>query len=72
MKIKKPTTMQAAAPGGAAIADRFKLENVAAAPERTVNKTASLIALIFGVIALGVAGMLAFTLFQHWDFLMSA
>lgn len=75
MKIKKPMKVQAPAPapaagGGATIADRFKLENVAAAPARTVNKTAALIALIAAVIALGVSGMLTFTLYQHWDYLM--
>ena len=75
MKIKKPTTAAApAAPatGGATIADRFKLDTVQAAPVRTVNKTASLIALIAAVIALGVSAMLTFTLYQHWEFLMQA
>ena len=75
MKIKKPTTAAAPAapaPGGATIADRFKLDAVQAAPVRTVNKTASLIALIAAVVALGVSGMLAFTLYQHWEFLAQA
>ncbi len=76
MKIKKPTTIKApaasATPGGATIADRFKLDVPAAAPARTVNKTASLIALIAAVVALGVSGMLTFTLYQHLEFLMQA
>lgn len=75
MKIKKPTAPAAAAPastGGATIADRFKLDVAPAKPVRTVNKTASLIALIAAVVALGVSGMLTFTLYQHWEFLMPA
>lgn len=73
MKIKKPTTVQAPAapaPGGATIADRFKLDATPAAPVRTVNKTASMIALIAAIVALGISGMLTFTLYQHWQFLM--
>ena len=77
MKIKKPIKVAApaaapAAPGGATIADRFKLENVAqeAAAGARVNKTAALVALICAVVGLGIAGMLTFTLYQHWEFLM--
>ena len=78
MKIKKPMPVQAppaaspAAPGGATIADRFKLENVAPAPARTVNKTATIIALVAAAIALGVSGILTFNLYQSLEFLKAA
>ncbi len=83
MKLKKPAPSKApsAAPtGGAAIADRFKLDAPApgkgkgggAAPHGTINKTAALVALIAGFVALAVAGILTWTLYQHWEYLMPA
>lgn len=78
MKLKRPAVGGAptAAPtqsGGATIADRFKLEPVAAvAPARTVNKAASLVALIAGVVALAVSGLLVFNLSRCWEMLKDA
>ena len=77
MKLKKPMTIKApasasASGGGATIADRFKLENVAEPTGRTVNKTAALIALIAAVVGLILSGALTFTLYQHMAFLMPA
>ena len=64
MTIKKQT-----AGGGATIADRFKLDVPDPNAKKGVGKTSASIALVFGLIALGVAGALAFILYQHWDFL---
>jgi len=61
----------AAAPAGATIADRFKLDAPDASAKKggSVSKTAATIALVAGFAALAVAGILAFVLYQHWDFL---
>ena len=61
----------AAAPAGATIADRFKLDVPDASAKKggSVSKTAATIALVAGFAALAVAGILAFVLYQHWDFL---
>ena len=74
MKIKKPVpaaTAAAPATGGATIADRFKLDltNPADAKVATVGKGATTAAFVAGLVALGVAGLLTFILFQHWSFL---
>ncbi len=75
MKIKKPLpgagASAGATPGGATIADRFKLEPTT--PQKdvaTVGKKGTLWALLAGVAALAVAGILTFVLYQHWEFLM--
>ncbi len=76
MKIKKP--MSAPAPqgtGGAAIADRFKLDAVASGAAYkgpTTGKAAAISALVAGLIALVIAGTLTFIIYQHWDYLMPA
>ena len=69
MKIKKP-----ASAGGATIAARFQLEPVdtAAAKGGTVGKKSATCALVFGLIALVVSGVLTFVLYKHWEFLMPA
>ena len=58
--------------GGAAIADRFKLDPVDPAASRagTVSKKSATTALIFGLIALAVTIALTVTIYQHWNFLM--
>ncbi|MCQ2368353.1 MAG: hypothetical protein MJ109_05025 [Kiritimatiellae bacterium] len=68
MQIKKPAS------GGAAIADRFKLDVPAAKTSSTgtVGKTPAMIALIAGVLALALIGITTFTLYQHWGFLQGA
>jgi len=75
MKIKKPMTVKAPGAettGGAAIADRFKLDPVDNAANRagTVSKKSATTALIFGLIALAVTIALTATIYLHWDFLM--
>ena len=68
-----PVAVPAApAAGGATIADRFKLdvpEPSAKSGGGTVGKKAAMIALVVGLVALTVAGILAFVLYQHWDYL---
>ena len=80
MTIKKP--MKAPAPasdaavpaaGGATIADRFKLDVTdPAAKKPTGNSTATTVAGIAGLVALIIAGILTYILYQHWEFLMPA
>ncbi len=73
MKIKNtPNRAPAGAPGGAAIADRFRLDVPAGASAKngTISKTAALVALIAGGISLAVAGALTYMLYDHWEFLM--
>ena len=56
---------------GATIADRFKLDMPdpkAKAPEGK----GTLYAVVAGGLALIVAGILTYTLYQHWEFLMGA
>ena len=67
MTIKKKTVEGAS--GGATIADRFKLDAPAPKPAATKGGTA---AFICALIALGVAGVLTYMLWKHWEFLMPA
>ena len=77
MTIKKP--IKAAAPeassapsaGGATIADRFKLD----APDPNAKKASgagTTIAVVAGLLALAVAGVLTFIIYQHWQYLANA
>ncbi len=80
MKLKKPASTKAPsatpAAGGAAIADRFKLDapvkGKGSAPHGTINKNAALVALIAGFVALACSGILMYVLYEHWTFLMPA
>lgn len=79
MTIKKPmkvaapaSTAGAPAPGGATIANRFKLDMTEPEKKPTVSSTASTVAGIAGLIALILAGILTYILYQHWEFLMPA
>ena len=80
MKIKKPMTVKAPAgessTGGAAIADRFKLDPVDNASSKkkagTTGKKAAMVALIFGFIGLALAIALTLTIYKHWEYLMPA
>ena len=79
MTIKKPmktavTAADTAAPaaGGATIANRFKLDMTEPAKKPTVSSTATTVAGVAGLIALIVAGILTYILYQHWGFLMPA
>ena len=77
MKIKKPKTIKAPSSegaGGAAIADRFKLEPVDNSAPRGgyVGRKSAMTALIFGLIALTITIVLTVTIYKHWEYLMPA
>ena len=79
MTIKKPMkapapASDAAAPaaGGATIADRFKLDMTEPAKKPAAGGMATTVAGIAGLVALIVAGILTYILYQHWEFLMPA
>jgi len=58
--------------GGAAIADRFKLDLQDPSEKKSSGGVAATIAAVAGFIALGVAGILTFIIYQHWEFLKGA
>lgn len=68
MTIKKP-----AKEGGATIADRFRLDAPAEKP-KTASAGGVSLTIAFGaaLVALGVAALLTYTLWKHWEFLMPA
>ena len=72
IKIKpKGSPSGASASGGSAVlADRFKLD-ADAASAKPVAKAGNVTGL-FGLVALAVAGILTYMLWQHWEFLMPA
>ena len=81
MTIKKPVkpAAKSAAPaaGGATIADRFKLDMPDPKAARksggaAVSSTAANIAFGAGMLAIALAGFLAFIIYQHWEFLKNA
>lgn len=70
MTIKKP-----AKEGGAAIADRFRLDKPAEGRKASSSEEGGValkIAVACGAIALIVAGALTYTLWTHWEFLQNA
>jgi cytochrome c-type biogenesis protein CcmH/NrfG len=78
MTLKKNTETPEAEPiaaattGGATIADRFKLDMPdpnAAKPK--AGKMAA-VTLVVALVALAIAGVLAFVMYQHWEFLKGA
>ena len=73
MKAPAPASDAAVpAAGGATIADRFKLDMTEPAKKPAAGGPASTIAAVAGLLALAVAGILAYILWQHWEFLMPA
>ena len=75
MTIKKPMRPKNAAPGpnagmpgGATIADRFKLD----APVQKQAPKGTTAVFICALIALGVVGVLTYMLWKHWEVLMPA
>ena len=72
MKIKKTVVKPSA--GSATIADRFKLDapDPAAVKTSAGDRKASMIALVAGLVALALSGVLTYVLYQHWEFLMPA
>ncbi len=74
MKLKKSdsgaeTSAPALAPGGAVIADRFKLDvdDGAGKGPAGVGKTAALCALIGSVACIAMLGVVAWLLYQNWE-----
>ena len=76
MTIKKPmktaATAQPVQAGGATIASRLQLDTSDVAKGSASGGTVSTAAVIAGFVALAVAGILTYVLYQHWDFLMRA
>ena len=75
MTIKKPMKTAAAAPaqvGGATIAGRLKLDAYDGPAQAAPAGKATTAAVIAGFVALVVAGVLTYVLWQHWEFLMPA
>ena len=75
-KPMKPPTPDSDVPdlpavGGATIADRFKLDK-SDVPARPALGKAATVAAVAGLIALAVAGILTYILWQHWTYLMPA
>ena len=74
MTIKKPMKTAAAAQpaqvGGATIANRLKLDTSDGAAQAAQAGKATTAAVIAGLVALAVAGVLTYVLYQHWDFRM--
>lgn len=71
MKLKKKVK----AKGGAQIADRLKIDNGSGKSQPVagaVGRRSATYALVFGCIALAVVGILTYTLYKHWEFLMPA
>lgn len=67
MTIKKTVAKE----GGATIADRFRLD--APAPKAKAEAGVSVKAALGAAgVAILVAGVLAYTLWKHWEFLMPA
>ena len=63
----------AAPAGGAAIADRFKLDLQDPSEKKSSSGgVAATIAAVAGFVALGIAGILTFIIYQHWEFLKGA
>jgi len=81
MTIKKLNTAKPAAPaggavapapGGAAIADRLRLDVTDTPKGAMVGKKAATYAFVAGLLSLAVVGVLTFMLYKHWEFLMPA
>ena len=71
-KSEEPTA-DVAPVGGAAIADRFKLDLQDPSEKKSSSGGVSgTIAAVAGFLALGVAGILTFIIYQHWEFLKGA
>ncbi len=72
MKLKKSEPAAPApatpAPGGAVIADRFKLDvDSASSGPAGVGKTAAMCALIGSLASIAVLGVVAWLLYQNWE-----
>ena len=69
----EPAETPAAATPAATIADRFKLDMPdPAAAKKSSGGAGAMIALVAGLLALAVSGVLTFIIYQHWEFLKAA
>ena len=57
---------------GATIADRFRLDVPDPKAQKQAGGPATTCALVAGLIALAVAGILTYVIWQHWEFLTPA
>jgi len=79
MTIKKPMkaprtagASAASSAGSAAIANRFKIDLTDPAAQKPAAGKGTTCAAVAGFVALVVAGILTYTLWKHWEFLMPA
>ncbi len=77
MTIKKPMKEAAETPaapvtGGATIADRFKLDMPDPNAQKAAAGKGTTFAVVAGLLALAVVGVLTFVIYQHWEFLQGA
>ena len=79
MTIKKPMKVAEAAEapvapaaGGATIADRFKLDMPDPNARKASAGKGATFAVVAGLLALAVVGILTFVIYQHWEFLRGA
>lgn len=75
MKVLKPAaepTEAAPAGGSAVLADRFKLDIQDPNAGRGSSGAAATITAVFALVALAVAGILTFVIYQHWEALKGA
>jgi hypothetical protein len=67
--VKKTSASTVAGPGGATIADRFRLD----LPEESVKKSptgaGTKLTFFVGLISLALAGAVTVMLYMHWEFL---
>ena len=74
MKVQKPAaepTEAAPAGGSAVLADRFKLDIQDPNAKRGSSVAATVTAVV-ALVALAVAGILTFVIYQHWEALKGA
>ena len=78
MTLKKTTTstepeaMTAVNEGGAVIADRFKLDMPDPSAQKQKGGKLAAVTLVVALLAMAVAGVLTFIMYQHWEFLKGA
>jgi cytochrome c-type biogenesis protein CcmH/NrfG len=64
--------MTAVNEGGAVIADRFKLDMPDPSAQKQKGGKLAAVSLVVALLAMAVAGVLAFVMYQHWEFLKGA
>ncbi|MBR3222151.1 MAG: hypothetical protein IKF72_07935 [Kiritimatiellae bacterium] len=75
MTIKKPINesdaADASAAGAAGVPERFRLD-IDPNAGRSSGGVATTVAMVAGLAALAVVGVLTFVIYQHWEFLKGA